>query len=387
MAEKEAKERFGSLDGVRSLAFLMVFVSHAFKHFSDQIHFEDAYVNQIFGSLSRPGNQGVLIFFVLSGFLITYLLLREKQQYGQINLKYFYVRRALRIWPLFYASIIFTLFIFPYLAKAAGIECDRNGNTLMNLFFLNNFDVMRLTEEGQAGFNPMLQITWSIAIEEQYYLVWPLFFLIFPIRLFPLLVFPVLFFISFTFSIYHYSDSAVLYFHTLSVMSALLTGGLVAYLSFRYQKFKMFFETLPDGYRLLLYVTGFVLLAMKNMMIGKFGSFFIPMQVLMPFFAFLILDQAFTQSHFLKFNIKSSFSRLGILTYSLYLLHPLSILFCQSAFDYLGLRYKTEIPVALALGLITLPFTIALSYVSYTYFESFFLRFKDSFYPQNLQLS
>ncbi len=67
----------------------------------------------------------------------------------------------------------------------------------MNLTFLNNFDLLQLSENGNVGFNQQLQITWSVAIEEQFYLIWPLLFLIMmPFKRY-FFIFPILFISSF----------------------------------------------------------------------------------------------------------------------------------------------------------------------------------------------
>ena len=78
-----AKDHLPSLDGVRAVAVFLVVFLHA--------------------GLPLPGTLGVLAFFVLSGFLITWLLLGEEERYGTVSLKQFYVRRSLRIFPAFYA--------------------------------------------------------------------------------------------------------------------------------------------------------------------------------------------------------------------------------------------------------------------------------------------
>jgi peptidoglycan/LPS O-acetylase OafA/YrhL len=103
------------------------------------------------------GRQGVTIFFTLSGFLITYLLLEETQRFGRIDLRAFYLRRALRIWPLY----------FCYLAIAMAYHGQCTGAALMVLFLSN---VAFVTNRLPADTAPL----WSIGVEEQFYLVWPL---------------------------------------------------------------------------------------------------------------------------------------------------------------------------------------------------------------------
>src|SRR4051812_22277340 len=108
------KVYFENLDGLRFLCVLAVFFFHSFYTEFDYIKNQDSYFfikKELFGN----GNLGVNFFFVLSGFLITFLLIEEKKLNGQINLWKFWMRRILRIWPLFYFCVFFGFVIFPFL--------------------------------------------------------------------------------------------------------------------------------------------------------------------------------------------------------------------------------------------------------------------------------
>jgi peptidoglycan/LPS O-acetylase OafA/YrhL len=120
------------------------------------------------------GGLGVYFFFVLSGFLITYLLLAEKEKYGTISIKQFYARRILRIWPLYYLILILGFFILPqfvsfkigYLQNS--FEQHFYPNLILYLFILPNlaFSIYPAVPNiGQA---------WSIGVEEQFYIIWPI---------------------------------------------------------------------------------------------------------------------------------------------------------------------------------------------------------------------
>ena len=87
-----------SLDGLRAVAVFIVVLYH-------------------FGLTAVNGGQGVLIFFVISGFLITWLLLKEEEKWGSVSLKLFYLRRTLRIFPAFYAYWILVVVGFGLLGK------------------------------------------------------------------------------------------------------------------------------------------------------------------------------------------------------------------------------------------------------------------------------
>src|ERR1039457_5358555 len=93
------RNNFIYFDGLRAISILAVILFHAAPRFN---------INSCF---IQSGYVGVDLFFVISGFLISTLLIREKSKYGKINLRYFYARRILRIFPLYYTLLIFHLFL------------------------------------------------------------------------------------------------------------------------------------------------------------------------------------------------------------------------------------------------------------------------------------
>jgi peptidoglycan/LPS O-acetylase OafA/YrhL len=146
------------LDAVRFYAAIAVVVAHLERNFAElrsqpaifepiRIFFIDAQI-------------AVTLFFVLSGFLITYLLLAEYERTAGVQVRNFYIRRTLRIWPLYYLIAIPGILLFP----ALGADQVTTGRAALILFLLANF----------AGPLGPLGHLWSIAIEEQFYLMWPL---------------------------------------------------------------------------------------------------------------------------------------------------------------------------------------------------------------------
>lgn len=144
MHEKNSLPHFAELDGLRGLAALAVFVYHFFNLTPHAPIFQ-------FASL---GYLGVQVFFVLSGFLITSLLLIDRREPSMI--RNFYWKRILRIWPalLLYLCAAFTL---------AGASSQY---VLLSILFIANF-------EGLFGKTFQFGPTWTLAIEEQFYLLWP----------------------------------------------------------------------------------------------------------------------------------------------------------------------------------------------------------------------
>lgn len=122
-----------------------------------------------FLSVMRLGRTGVDLFFVLSGFLITGILFDSKKQSRYF--RNFYARRVLRIFPLYYALVIFSLLILPHFAHPKLANFSRiQGDELYYWLLLSNFSTA-MRHEVRHG---ILDVTWSLSIEEQFYLLWPL---------------------------------------------------------------------------------------------------------------------------------------------------------------------------------------------------------------------
>lgn len=154
------------LDVLRFCAFLGVFLNHTLGRWGPekltQLHMPVSWIPAV-AAFVQAGNYCVDLFFMLSAYLITVLLLRERQQTGKLDIGRFYVRRALRIWPLYFlALMIFTFFVtfnptgefspfFPYF-----------------LFFAGNWAFVSWGWPGSPA-NPL----WTVSIEEQFYLLWP----------------------------------------------------------------------------------------------------------------------------------------------------------------------------------------------------------------------
>lgn len=154
-----ARRHFGSLDGLRGLCILAVLWHHS----PLCPPLSDAHI------LLTRGFLGVDLFFVLSGFLITTLLLREREATGTFSLPDFYWRRACRILPPYLLTVGTVAFVYIVIkGQTQYLEM-----LPFYLLFLSNFLTQHM---------PMLMPTWSLSVEEQYYLVWPLLLLLTPRR-------------------------------------------------------------------------------------------------------------------------------------------------------------------------------------------------------------
>ena len=154
--------RIPSLDGIRAISIGLVLASHIIHAFGLPT------LSRYTIGIVNFGNLGVRIFFVISGFLITSLLLAEQSARGTISLPHFYLRRTLRIFPPYYVLLLSVA-----LATNGGWLLLHRGDLLHAVTYTMNYQPDRAWSLGH---------TWSLAVEEQFYLIWPALLLVLGVR-------------------------------------------------------------------------------------------------------------------------------------------------------------------------------------------------------------
>ncbi|MDX2062799.1 MAG: acyltransferase [Bacteroidia bacterium] len=360
-----------NLDSIRYLAFLLVFFGHLI---SPRWMPESQVVAFLSNYTTYTGYFGVVAFFVLSGFLITFLLLKEEEKNKSSNVPKFYLRRVLRIWPLYYASILVVLVFFAFYRKLQGDTSPEHDLTLY-YFFLANFHEILHGAPPKAW---ALDVLWSVSIEEQFYLVWPLLLIL--VRRFRVLALGVLAVgsVGFQYWAFRHLPGVAGFHHTLSCMYYLTLGGLCAIAYFRQQRtFQVWvlarpwvalvsIAVVPMGVLLLGYIKPYVDVASKA---GLVTTGYVVLALLM---CGVILAQISTQ----RFELRRvlPFERFGKYTYGLYIWHFLSIILVHAALLRLapGALYWLLVPLSLVGAHV-------MAYTSYRFFELPFLRLKDRF--------
>lgn len=210
MSKLNGLSRIPSLDGIRALAALMVMAFHFVGH-----HGESSQVRH----LAVIGQTGVDLFFVLSGFLITRILLSSKD--SPHFFRSFYMRRSLRIFPLYYAFLAIYFFLLPFLYAT---PIPSFSSQIWSWFYLQNVPSTfpGLVSSGPGHF-------WSLAVEEHFYLIWPLLIFLLPLRHFTYVVFGTLLLPPILRLVFLEHGTGVFYF-TLTRMDALAYGALLALL-------------------------------------------------------------------------------------------------------------------------------------------------------------
>lgn len=205
------------LDGLRGVSILFVVFSHV-------VHSNNSpkWLMNV-GNFLTVGNLGVQIFFFISGFLITGLLLKEKAKSNSINLYKFYWRRFLRIFPVFYFFLLF-VFIASYTHFSVHID---NKSFIGPLCYISNFTY------GEYGKGWFLGHSWSLSIEEQFYIIWP--FLLLLVTGFKNLYFILFLIAHILIRVIYYKDPMIgrmLLGPFLEYAPLLLSGAILAFLSF-----------------------------------------------------------------------------------------------------------------------------------------------------------
>lgn len=151
----ELQGRIASLDGLRAISISMVLLAHATLTCGFNYTLPD-WLRWVFN-----GPLGVRVFFVISGFIITLLLLKEERQHGAFSAKNFYIRRALRILPVYFVFLLTVVLV----NRAYDLQIDRT----------NFIAAFTFTTGWWRDGHELLGHTWSLSVEEQFYLLWPAF--------------------------------------------------------------------------------------------------------------------------------------------------------------------------------------------------------------------
>lgn len=368
------KPYFRNLDSLRTIACFSVVFGHC-----SLIQYHKWVGEGFLGTfieLTGAGHWGVKFFFVLSGFLIAFLVLTEIEDTGRFSIRNFYARRFLRIWPLYYFSLFVGFIAYPYLRSLFGLATPLSYNPLYHLFFLGNFNQIDIHKIVEASDKILLiiNISWSVAIEEQFYFVFPLFFIVPFLRKNIAGVLMACIAISILFKVTE-KDSIALYSHTLANVFYLGGGCLLAYFS-KKERFTSFISHINPYIIAIIYIIGILALMyfpFTHPTLSIWHETFV-----LCFFGFVIAEQNYALHSPIKYGNIKPLAAMGKYTYGAYLLHPivkgLAILIQKAL-------HITELTTfqTLYFTFFILLGTCIIAYLSYHYFEMPFLRLKKRF--------
>ena len=326
------KKYFENLDALRAIAALSVVCYHCVHWLRFPTGKSWEIFKNIFCFNEQAGPLSVRFFFVLSGFLITYLMFDERINTGKFNIRNFYLRRILRIFPIYYILLIIGFVIYPTLLFLREVPYTEVSNPFRYIFFISNFDAMYFNFPK----NGLLGVQWSVSVEEQFYLLAPLLFLAASPKYFPLLQICLIIF-SWVFYILHINESsAIQQYHTISVLNYLSVGSLMAWVSFYHlDRVKIYFKKIPKTFHLIIYFT-FLLLVFYLPEMKNFSPAIISIsqKILFTLFSvFIILEQNFSSNSFFKAEKFRLLTHLGKISYGIYIYHMVAIYLVIWIFD------------------------------------------------------
>ena len=330
-------------------------------------------IANLFIFLSKNGALGVNFFFVLSGFLITILLLKEEQVSGKINLLYFYYRRVLRIWPLYYLTLFIGFLAYPFFSALHNNPGRETASPLLYILFLGNFNIIA------AGppYSGSLRVLWSLAVEEQFYLVWPL--LLIATKNKRILLFSGVIAASIVFRALYADAPVILIYHPMSLAGDFAIGGLLAWGCFRYHTPG---SVLIRHYKMLIIFLYSLLMILLffNDRIFIFPILIISQQLIISmFFAFVIFDQAYSQNPFFELRHNRYFTLWGKYSYGLYCFHIAMLAIALKLFNTFVPAGDDSVFFSWLIPVTGFLLTLATAYLSFRFFESPFLKLKTRF--------
>lgn len=372
---KTANVYFPSLNGVRFFAAFIVIIDHL-ELFKIYFGIKPLWSEQFSSYL---GSFGVTIFFVLSGFLITYLLLVEKEN-SEINLKKFYLRRILRIWPLYYLLLTISFFVIPHMSFFYVPQYSQEINLyfpiqlILYSFLLANVAFVYLPN---IAFGNVL---WSVAVEEQFYIVWPLiiknkknlikFFCLLLVGL----VFIRLFINLNPFSIQNFFPNKLYTFLDRTRFSCMIIGGIGAY----------YIKNENDRFMKVVYskhtqIFAFLLFILLLINVIKIPGISLVLNEVISLISMIIIVNLATNKNSMLSLENKVFNYLGKISYGMYIYHLFVITITLKIFNLYSPKTDLQFYIWSALLLITvLIFTIAISNISFIFFESWFLNLKKN---------
>lgn len=334
------------LDGLRAISIIIVIISHFLFPTPSGVYFNGAI--------------GVNIFFVISGFLITTLLLKEKVKYGKVSFKKFFIRRALRIVPVAYLYLLVLMLLNNPLKLSITTE-----SFITAFLYLKNFPIAGEWYTGHY---------WTLSVEEQFYIIFP-FFIIFKVNKFAILsmvlvvVIPIVSFFAFN-NIGVFQSNLIVHKVTYLIIhifgrgtECIIVGALYAVLVF---KRVLVIEKLKGNRytSLLLFILGLFILSKPSFLYVQHLS-----EIVFPLIVGYVILLNLRDKNLFRYILDNQIMiKIGLLSYSLYIWQQLFT--GSQAFNLFP--FSDTFPVKFLLLLI-------ISFLSYNYYEKFFLKFKSKF--------
>ncbi len=364
------KRFFPNLNGVRFIAAFMVLIHHV-EQAKQALGLPAIYH---FPIVQHAGRLGVGLFFVLSGFLITYLLIQEKNSHGNIAARKFYLRRIFRIWPIYFVIVLSSYFLFPHipLLEYPGATANVTTHYWERLLFL----VLVLPNFAFVLYDLPYWCAqaWSIGVEEQFYYLWP-WLLKYPKRRVVIIIaFLGLSALLLATGLYFLNDPAEVRLEKAMTflgqfrIQIMALGGFLAWAVYADKK-----RFLAVIFRKDVQIGVYLALLVLFLSGVHFTGF---MEVYGLFFGFFIVNVSCNPHTIIRLE-HPWISYLGRISYGLYLYHVVVVVLVINVLNRYGTPESTVLYNFLLYTAVTAG-SVLLSSASFEYFEKPLLRFKDN---------
>jgi peptidoglycan/LPS O-acetylase OafA/YrhL len=366
------------LDGIRGLAIVMVLIAHFATLLEVFLKNYYPFIGPIITKLALAGLMGVDLFFVLSGFLITGILLDTKGTERYFT--NFYARRFLRIFPLYYGVLFLLFFVLPKCISFDAAATEISANQWWLWAYLTNFPGHPVLDNSKIF---LLGHFWSLAVEEHYYLVWPV--VVYSCsnqRLKKICVLGITFSITagILSSLFHGSVFPFLGWSTISFSGGLMLGALCALIARDENglaRFAPYSKKMISLFGMLFFVLSMMPRRMHVDIIIHYISWV--------FFVFILVAALTTNPHkrnyLAEFFTMSIMKVLGKISYGLYVYHFILLPFFEKYYNPIEwMRYiESPLIVAVLFFVLTIGSSFALSWISWHVYEKQFLKLKKHF--------
>jgi len=363
---------FQGLNAFRFIAALLVVMHH-----SEAIKRKNGIENFEWLGLFRNGGNAVTFFFVLSGFLITYLLLKESNRTGSIEVRKFYIKRMLRIWPLYFLLVFIGTIALPIAFSILGVNYEMPYSLSETWFYFVFFLPGLVTFIFGHHF---LEPLWSIGVEEVFYLIWAPLFKISKNKILSLLLIVIFVkIILLLLSLFVIQNSLFNYIVAAFQFEAMAIGGLGAYFLYMNGQSLTQHFIFKVAVQIIVFLTVILYLTFQINIDNQFWNLIFKTPIFSPIvidflFLYLIICVSTVDNSLIKLRNKT-LSFLGEISYGIYMYHMLVIfaamLFIKKYLNQLGSPWNQ-----LLFYSVIIFFTIAVSLLSKLLFENYFLGLK-----------
>jgi len=373
------KVYFEHLDALRFIAFSFIFLGHALD--TDSAAVRDSPIYQwVRHYVYIFGTTGFSFAFVLSSYVNTWVILEERERAGTFSPWKYYVRRALRIWPLYFLVLFIGFVVLPAFMAYLGEPYEEVGSPWHFILFVGNF---YLIEHGWTH-SPIISVLWSVSVEEQFYIFWPFLLIVFRGReKWMMAALMTVFAIT---TVHYFHTDVHLWFHTLFLLSDICIGAIFAFMSFHRN---WGFDRLRNMGRPIIAAIYAVFWAclifyndiFQNETLASAGMLIFEKLLFALLLGFIIFEQNFSLNSFFKFGRLKWVTWLGIISYGLFCFHEIGLLTAGRLLRHFSLG--DDVTAFLLLKpLIAFLLILPFAHLSWNYYEKPFLRLKRHFYSE-----